>query len=244
MDREFLENSKKNIINFIKNHKVLVAFLLSVIIIIFRKPDAILNAQFWAEDGVIWFADAYNNGGLASLLHPQNGYFQSISRLTAWFSLFVPLQYSPLLFNIVAIAIKALPVAFLWSDRFTRIVPSDKARFIIGASYLLLPTIGEVHSNITNSHWHLALYAFMIITARFPKSIPGKIHDIFFLILSGLSGPFSVLLSPIALIYGWLKRKSLPSFYYIYLLIILSSASIQTASVIFTSEATRSQAPL
>lgn len=246
MLKKYLSKKGKQIIEIIKDKKTIVAFLFAVTIIILRKPDAILNAQFWAEDGVIWFAEAYNQGGVNLLLNPQNGYFQSISRITAWLPLLisVPLQYSPLFFNIIAITIKALPVGLLWSKRFKSIVPSNKARWLISLTYLLLPNIGEVHSNITNAHWHLALYAFMIIIADPPKSIWNKAHDVFFLIIAGLSGPFSIILAPIVLFYGWCKRKKISRLFYFYLIIILLTASIQMVSVILTSDATRSHVPL
>ena len=75
-----------------------------------RRPDALLNAQFWAEDGAFWYADAYNAGPWISLFQPENGYFQTISRLVAGISLLFPLRDAPLFFNVAAITIQALPV--------------------------------------------------------------------------------------------------------------------------------------
>lgn len=236
--------NKKNIFIFIKKNKVILSFLTAVVIIILRRPDAVTNAQFWAEDGVVWFAKAYNEGGLQSLLMPQNGYYQSISKLTAWLSLIFPLKLAPLIFNSIAIIIKALPVALLWSNRFSKIISSDKIKLLISASYLFLPAIGEVHSNITNAHWHLALYAFMIIISLPARSILEKIHDITFMLIAGLSGPFSIILSPIIIIFWWLKRKTISFFFYILALITLISAGTQIWAVAFTSESTRSQADL
>ena len=37
-------------------------FLLGVLLVILRRPDAVTYPQFWAEDGSSWFADAYNSG--------------------------------------------------------------------------------------------------------------------------------------------------------------------------------------
>lgn len=236
--------NKKNIYNFVKKNKVLVSFIIAIIIIILRRPDAITNAQFWAEDGVVWFAKAYNEGGLKSLLEPQNGYYQTISKLTAWISLAFSLKFAPIIFNSLAIIIRALPVALLWSDRFSDIIPSNKFKMIISIAYLSLPTINEVHSNITNAHWHLALYAFMIIISLPAKSIYGKIHDIIFTLIAGLSGPFSIILSPIVVIFWWFKRKIISPFFYVLASITLISAGIQIWAVIFTSDNTRSQAPL
>ena len=40
----------------------ILVFGTAVALIIVRRPDAILNVQFWAEDGVLWYASAYNLG--------------------------------------------------------------------------------------------------------------------------------------------------------------------------------------
>lgn len=236
--------TKKDVFDFIKKNTTLTSFLIAVIIIILRRPDAITNAQFWAEDGVVWFAKAYNEGGFHSLLEPQNGYFQSISKLTAWISLAFPLKFAPIIFNSLAIIIRALPVALLWSNRFSHIIHSPRLKLAISITYLCLPTINEVHSNITNAHWHLALYAFMIIISLPAKSIWSKVNDIVFTLIAGLSGPFSIILSPIVIIFWWLKRKTISSFFYVLAFITLISAGIQIWAVIFTSDGTRSQAPL
>lgn len=236
--------TKQELFEFANKNKVIISFLTTLLIIILRRPDAIINAQFWAEDGVVWFAKAYNEGGLKSLLEPQNGYYQSISKLIAWFSLLFPLKFAPLIFNSFAIVIRALPIALLWSNRFSKIIPSNKAKLAISIIYLILPTIREVHSNITNAHWHLALYAFMIIIAPSAKATAEKIHDIIFMIIAGLSGPFSIILSPIAIIFWWFKRKNVTSFFYVLSFLIFLSATIQLLSVSLTSVSTRSQASL
>ncbi len=44
------------------------AIVATAALLILRRPDAVLHAQFWAEDGVVWFADAYNFGALQALL--------------------------------------------------------------------------------------------------------------------------------------------------------------------------------
>src|SRR4026209_2147612 len=89
----------------------LVAFLL----IASHRPDAVLNPQFWAEDGRLWYSDAYNRGILYSPLTPEVGYFQTISRLTAVAAQAVPLTAAPALFNLTAIGVKLAAVVFLVS---------------------------------------------------------------------------------------------------------------------------------
>ena len=41
---------------------LVAVFLFACAVVIARRPDAVFHAQFFAEDGRIWFADAYNLG--------------------------------------------------------------------------------------------------------------------------------------------------------------------------------------
>src|SRR5664280_1995630 len=54
-----------------------LAFFTAAGLVVSRQPDAILHAQFFAEDGHVWFADAYNRGWFTSLSRTQDGYFQT-----------------------------------------------------------------------------------------------------------------------------------------------------------------------
>ena len=59
---------------------IIQIYIIVFVVIVLRRPDIIFNAQPWAEDG-LWMASVYTEGFWSSLLAPQNGYFQTISRL-------------------------------------------------------------------------------------------------------------------------------------------------------------------
>src|SRR6476659_704416 len=99
---------------FIQKHKFWFLMVLAGIIIVLRKPDSIFHAQFVAEDGRFWYADAYNHGA-QSLLWPQDGYLQTLSRVTGLVSLVVPFHLAPTIFALVALLVQLLPVALLLS---------------------------------------------------------------------------------------------------------------------------------
>jgi hypothetical protein len=50
-----------------------IVFLFAFLLIFSRRPDAILNAQFFAEDGQRWFADAYQRGWHCLVIPDQAG---------------------------------------------------------------------------------------------------------------------------------------------------------------------------
>lgn len=211
--------------------------------IVLRRPDALFAAQFWAEDGMVWFSEAYAQGGFAAALHPQNGYFQTVSRVAAWVATMVPMVWAPVVTNMVALVVQVLPVALLWSRRWDTVVPSVTVRLILTLWYVVLPNMGEVHGNITNTHWFLSFYMVLILASPVARSGATRIHDAFFVLLSGLSGPFSIVIAPIAVMIAWQRRMS-SRFPAILAGVVCATAAVQTASVMFTMDVGRSHAPL
>jgi hypothetical protein len=181
--------------------------LFFAIVLFVRCPAAILHPRFWAEDGVIWYSDAYTIGWY-SLFSPQVGYLQTISRLIALVAQGFPLLWAPGLFVAAALIIQTVTATFLVSGRMSSVWPSVWERFLFAFIYVALPNSFETHLNLTNAQWHLAILSFFILVARPAENRLGRAGDILALALSGLSGPFCLLLMPIALWQLWNDRST------------------------------------
>lgn len=177
------------------------------LIVFSHRPDAVMNAQFWAEDGRVWYAQAYNLDPLAAFLLPEAGYFQTVSRAVAAFSLLFPLAWAPLVLNLFAIAVQAFNAFFITSDRMSRAVPSRLFRFGAAFIYLALPNSYETSANLTNTQWHLALTVLLIILAKPAETVAWKVFDHAAVALSALSGPLCLLLVPIAALKYFYRRE-------------------------------------
>jgi hypothetical protein len=173
-----------------------------------RRPDAFSRPQFWAEDGALWFASAYQRGPLAALLEPAGAYFQTFSRLTAAGGLLVGLRHAPLLFNVAALLAQALPVLYLLSSRLAHVMPDRRVRAFAALLLLGLPNSFEVQISVTNAQTHLALLGFLIVIADAPQRGAWGTLDLLLLALGGLSGPTFVFLVPVALAVWWRERTS------------------------------------
>ncbi len=191
-----------------KRWSVPAAAAAAFVILFTRRPDAILNPQFWAEDGRNWYADAYNHGLFYSLSTPEAGYYQTFSRLVANFAQIFPLSFGPAIFIFFAVAVQVAVVIFILSPRFGRVIPSAKWRVAAAAIYLISPHSAEVFVNVTNSQWHLAFLCFLIILA--PKSTGRlwRIFDITVFAVSAVSGPVCILLLPIIAIKYFYCREN------------------------------------
>jgi hypothetical protein len=181
-------------------------FVLAILGICVRRPDALLHPQFWAEDGVVWYADAYNLGAWNAALHAESSYFQTLPRLVAGVALLVPLPWAPLLTNVAALCVEAAPLLLLWHRRWDTNVASPTARVVLMAWYVLLPNQQEVHANVTNAQWFFALYTWMVFVAAPPLGWTGRLHDAAVFLLFGLSGPFCICLAPFAVVRWWRHR--------------------------------------
>jgi hypothetical protein len=180
-------------------------FLLACAVVISRQPDAFFHAQFYAEGGHVFYADAYNMRWWDALYETHTGYFQTMPRLAAALALLTPLLFAPLVLNLIAMALQALPVNLLLSSR-TSAWGSLSFRAMLSAMYLVLPNCFEVSWRIPNTQWLLALSALILLLAPPPRNIVGRIFDVFIVMLSGLSGPYCFPMLPISIFLVWKHR--------------------------------------
>ena len=152
-----MENIKK----FLTSPVVTVG--LCGLILFLRKSDALLNPQFWAEDGNIYFKDAYIEG-FRSLLSPYPDYLPLIPRLVSCICSFFPIEIVPALYNYAAFGITMLVLCHLNSKRLSEL----KGQRICCLMAVLVPHSGEVFINITNIQWITALYLASYIFIKPP----------------------------------------------------------------------------
>ena len=207
---------------------IIVAFILAVS----RRPDVVFHPQFWAEDGEIWYANAYNHGIVSTLFQTYAGYFALIHRLVADLSLALPLRLAPLFFNSVGIAIFLLPVMIINSSRFRKVIPNVYAAMLTSLIYIGMLNISEIYGNLANIQWPLALSAFLVLFLQASPRRIWQVCDVLILLAAGVSGPAVIFLIPIAL-YLWWKSKSFQS--KLNLVVLVGTTLLQTLGLLVFS---------
>lgn len=215
-------------------------FLLACALIVSRRPAAVFHAQLYAEDGHVWFADAYNLGWGPALLRTWTGYLLNLPRLGAALALLVPLYRVPLLLNLIAICFQALPANLLLASR-SATWGSLRFRGILAGIYLALPNCTEVSYGITDANFLLTLSAILVILGRTSQNSACQLFDILILYLCGLSGPFSIFLLPIAASLAW---KDCTLWRRIHASILVACCVVQSWALLFLAPAARSHQPL
>jgi hypothetical protein len=175
------------------------AALATAILWFSHLPSLLLQAQLYSNDGA-WYQAAYTHGPLLTLAYPANGYLVLIQRGAASLSLLLPLIAVPTFFNVVALLVEVAGICYLLSTRMAQAIPSPGVRVAIAVLVIALPNAYDTSGNLTNAQWHLALIAFLVVFAVPSRGLAGRLTDGAILILSGLSGPYCLLLEPIV---GW-----------------------------------------
>lgn len=152
-----------------------------------RHPGALLVAQFWGEDSWVWYPQAYEQG-LTSLLNPETGYLQTFPRLIGLLAQGLPFHLAPTLFAVVAFLVQLAPPLFLLTRRLDQAWPDRMSRLLFALFIVALPNSYEVQVNLTNSQWHLAILAFLVLQSAPPQGWKQHLFDGTALLLSGLTG--------------------------------------------------------
>jgi len=185
---------------------VVGASLLALLLIISRQPSAIFNPQLFAEDGKVWFQNAYQFGPFQPLVWPYAGYLETFQRMAGAAALLLPLSLVPLFFAWVSLVVQVLPVAFLASDRLAPQLPRRWVRLLVALGYLAVPGTIGMGADVTNTEWYLAVLAVMVVLAPRSHRPWWQAFDLAVVTLSGLTGPFCIFLAPAALVLAWIRR--------------------------------------
>lgn len=183
----------------------LLVFLTCAVLLVTRKPDVLLHAQFHSEDGK-WFADAYNFGLRGTLFFPYSGYLVVFERFAGALSLIPPVSLAPITMNLIGMMAQILPVNFLLSTRCSNL-GSLRIRILNALGYMILPAGYDIHVMVTNAQWHLALLACLILLAKPSNQWKWQIFDALVVLACGLTGPYCLVLLPIAVIRNWGKWR-------------------------------------
>lgn len=174
------------------------AFAASAFVLAVRAPDSLVQPQFWAEDGFVFFATQLHRA-LPQLFLPHAGYLHLIPRLVAWIASAFPALHAPAIYNGAALLIGAMSIASL---RELRLGVGGFA-FLL-APFALTPTNGEVFGTVTNAQWLTQFYLLVVVHRFLAGQAPANAwRAALATVFVGLSGPFCIF-ACLAAGVGWL----------------------------------------
>ncbi|MBC7389761.1 MAG: hypothetical protein H7329_11155 [Opitutaceae bacterium] len=180
---------------------LLLALVVTLLALHHRRPDALINAQFWMEDGEIFFLESYKYGFLSFFI-PYAEYVHVFPRTISIIGHYlVPILYIPLFYNILSLTTFLLTVVYIWFRG-----PDNKITALLMVFALtLLPVHNEVFMNITNQQWSLALVLLIPLCYK-SHSKACSVFDACIVLIIGLTGPFSTIFYPIVVVSYYYMR--------------------------------------
>lgn len=146
----------------------LAAFLSFLTVL--RKTDILFNPQFFAEDGPIFFYQNLKMGFWQALLTLYNGFPYLLHRLVAAVATPFGIANAPRVYSSLTVAIGALASACFSLPHFRHIVRSDFLRCLFCVALVLSQPSLELVGVLTNIHWYLGIWAFVMSLIRLPRS--------------------------------------------------------------------------
>ena len=165
---------------------VLGVLALVVLVLVFRKPHAFFNPQFFVEDGTVFFLDAYELGE-ASLFKPYNGYLHLVPRLVALGSSYFILEVQPILFSYACLLIVLGLTAYILRSRVDLL-----RKELYPLALVLIPIGAFVYLHLTNIQWFTCVFLVLIIIQHRPRTWLQGGLDLVIVVLAGLTGPFAI----------------------------------------------------
>ena len=181
---------------------MLVPFLLAAGLIVLRNPAAIFRAEFWAEDGTVFFRDSLLHGA-ATLTAPVYGYYLTLERLIAWVATFFPVVWTTCIYAAASLVVNAFTVAYVARPGFGWLIPKRAHRILIACLLTLAPGAGETFLNLSNLTNCLGLLALLMLLETPRVVSPLKFAA---LVGIGLSSGHVVILLPLIL-YLWTRGR-------------------------------------
>jgi hypothetical protein len=182
------------------------------LLLFLRRPDALTNPQFFAEDGVVFFHDQLLFGIRQALWIPHGGYLLFIQRLTAWWASFFPPILAPAFYNATALALSALCCAAFVLPVFRAVVRDDLLRLAAACLLAIALDSAELIGTITQIQWFLQIAGILLLVRHLIQDgqppWTRQVGEGLLMLLLALSSPLLVLAVPLAL---WLllRRKAL-----------------------------------
>jgi hypothetical protein len=181
---------------------VAIVAVASVVLLLARAPFAV--SRFWAEDGVVFFQGARQEG-ISAFGDFWAGYYHLIPRATGAITASVPVSAAPYVnWAIIAICIAWCAVTVFVASRTW--VATLAGRLLLAAGVVLLPSLGrESIANIANLHFIMLFPTLMVLISK-PRSRAEGVNGAVFVILATLSTLQTVVLAPVVAYRIWTNR--------------------------------------
>jgi hypothetical protein len=175
-------------------------------VLVLRRPENLLRAEFFYEDGQVFYVGAWFGSVLEQIGREYAGSFHVVPRIVAALERLVPVASAPLLGNAISLGIVAALAAYVASDRLSEALPDRRVRILLAVLLLVLPGSWETLGSITLIQWYLGLFLVFASLASRPTRVSFAAVELVAVAAASLTGPIGLLLAPLYWLRLWSKR--------------------------------------
>lgn len=195
--------------------------LAGVVVLIARKPGALLAPTIWGEDGTVFWLGALTPG--SDLLTAYAGQLWVAQRLLVAVLAQLPVTAMPIAVYLTSCVVAALALSVVLLRRAEPVFGSYPRQILAFGLLVLLPGVTEIQGNLANVHVWLAIGGMVLLVLDAPASVPGRVAELAVVAIVGTTGFVGVLLSPVA---AWSLLRSRDTFVRSRSLVLLAAAVV------------------
>ena len=205
-------------------------------IVLLRVPEVTYPGRFLAEEGTIYFREAYAHAPARVFLTANLGYYSLYNKIAAVAAAHsVPLEHAPVVTGVFAFVAQMIPFALILFSAFEGL-SSTWRKAIACLLVLLVQPNQEVWLNTINSQFFFCVSCGLILVSR-ATSTRWHVFRLCILAMAGLTGVVSCLLLPLFVVSYGRSRSSQR----LHETIVLGVATAIQAMVVLTTEGRETQ---
>jgi hypothetical protein len=182
--------------------KALTLWVVCAVVLFARRPDLLTNAQFFAEDGEVFFRDALLNG-LASLPAPYAGYHHFVPRAIALLFAALPAVLQPAFYAWLSIASAAACCALL-APLLRGVIPDAGLRACAALGVAAAIPSNEIIGSVASLQWYLHLPILVAALVALPAR--AQLIARIAAVVVGATTPQGLIVAPVAAFLWWRRR--------------------------------------
>ncbi|QBB71846.1 hypothetical protein ELE36_16615 [Pseudolysobacter antarcticus] len=212
----------------IRKNSIRIGFLLAVLtiaVLVFRRPDQFSNPYIWVEDGTT-ILNQYIEHGWLTLFYPVNGYFITPTKIIHTLSLALSFRWFP---EISYWLTMLFTISVIWA---IALCPTQlRHKTWCAVSVLFIPTGSEVFAVSEYALWWGGLLLFLpLLWEKNDEKLSARL---FLIVFGGLSSPLVIFLSPIYLLRTFFTRARVDN---VIAGAVILVAGIQAAAIHFSRQ--------
>lgn len=185
-----------------------IILLLFIVAVFVRQPGYFLAPQFWVEEGLVYYAHAWNDSAWAAFTLLFAGYWSCFENLWALLTVWlVPMEYAALSFKLGGLLVMlTAPIVILHSRASHWQLPWAKS---LGCLIVLLtPLSDELWVSPLGAKFYFSLtFALLLLEPVSGLSRRNRILFWALLVIGALTSPVPCMLTPFFVFKWWLDRS-------------------------------------